>query len=204
SDNSDVKASVNMFLSHDGAAKIVKQWGKRLVRTSNDVHFVEVITDILVSRVHTELNRLAQDESLRYPASRITQSAISSFSLEYINDRLCEAAPFLKRTLEGVSSANPRAIDDIPAFVSTMGAMILFLKSQQSNYLQMTIGVYLYSQGCSKSLVSVLSKIGLSVSQMTIHNALRTLTSDTVSQARVAILNHPWILLYDNINIANR
>ncbi|KAI8356222.1 hypothetical protein B0O80DRAFT_384940 [Mortierella sp. GBAus27b] len=82
--------------------------------------------------------------------------------------------------------------------------MLLFLKSKQSNYLQTPMGMYLYAQGCSKSVISVLSHVGLSVSYSSIQNALETLTEDALNTVRAAISEHSWFLLYDNINFLNR
>ncbi|KAG0198710.1 hypothetical protein BGX31_004484, partial [Mortierella sp. GBA43] len=64
--------------------------------------------------------------------------------------------------------------------------------------------MYLYAQGCSKSVISVLSHVGLSVSYSSIQNALETLTEDALNTVRAAISEHSWFLLYDNINFLNR
>ncbi|KAG0216207.1 hypothetical protein BGX31_000652 [Mortierella sp. GBA43] len=64
--------------------------------------------------------------------------------------------------------------------------------------------MYLYAQGCSKSVISVLNHVGLSVSFSSIQNALETLTEDALNNVRDAIKEHSWFLLYDNINFLNR
>jgi hypothetical protein len=60
-----------------------------------------------------------------------------------------------------------------------------------------------HEKGCSKSVVSVLSHVGLSVSYASIHNPLETLTEDALNTVRAAIKEHSWFLLYDNINFLN-
>jgi hypothetical protein len=133
SDNNEVKAKVQVFYSDHGSAQVVQKCGKDLQRTSNDPLILNTIIDIVVSRVHTELNRLSQDSSLRLPASKVSHDSITSFSLTYLERTLDEKAPCLARILRKFARANPGATEKVPAFVATTGGMLLFLRSQQSN-----------------------------------------------------------------------
>ncbi|KAI7826126.1 hypothetical protein BC939DRAFT_447007 [Gamsiella multidivaricata] len=101
--------------------------------------------------------------------------------------------------------------DDLPyhpreltTIVSTIASMLVVRQSQQSNRLQMIFGLYFAATRCPKRVVNVLASIGLCVSPMTTHNALTQLSNDMLSRVREAVRNHPFSILYDNINIANR
>jgi hypothetical protein len=204
SKNSDVKAKVSRFYSDDGPARVVKRWSDVLKRTDNDYGFTMAITDSLVSRVRTELNRFSDDNDLRHPANGVTHESIASFTLEHVEEQMELLAPHLTRTLKGFASDDGMPTDEQHRFVATTGSMLLFLKSQQSNYLQMAMGVYLFSQGCSKSVMNVLSHVGLSVSYTSVHVTLKSLTEDALRNVRSAIKDNRWFLIYDNINMPNR
>ncbi|KAF9977406.1 hypothetical protein BGZ65_007410 [Modicella reniformis] len=199
-----IKAKMSLFYHYQCPAVVIKEWAKDLRRTENDKSFVMAMIDVVVSRVESELNCLPSDETLRLPAQSVTHENISKFSLDHLEGQLRNEAPYLSTTLIGFASANKRAADEAPKFASTIGAMLMYQKSQQMNYLQMSMGMYLYSKGCPKKVVSVLSELSLSVSHQTVLNSLKVLTKDAVATVRSKVMNNPWFPLYDNINISTR
>ncbi|KAI7818762.1 hypothetical protein BC939DRAFT_461935 [Gamsiella multidivaricata] len=90
------------------------------------------------------------------------------------------------------------------AVVTAIASMLLFLFNRQANYLQLLTGLYLYGNGTARSVIGILSKIGLTVSHQTIHRTLRALSNDASTKAREAANTKPFYIVYDNINIAFR
>ena len=186
-------AAVKMFYGNNGPAAIIRCWDQKLYSTLNHTTFVTAAADVTIRRSRRELDVLKQAGLLRHPAKTVCQKRIDEFSLGYIRHQLKTSGPTLFRLLNGLT-------DESPTFVSTLGSMLLFHHSQQSNYLQTMMGLYLYSLGCPKRVLTLLNAIGLSVSHTSICTALKTLTDDALKRVKAAVRSQHWFLIYDNIN----
>ncbi|ORZ06532.1 hypothetical protein BCR41DRAFT_296188, partial [Lobosporangium transversale] len=87
---------------------------------------------------------------------------------------------------------------------ATIFSMLVKLRSQKSNYLQMMMGLHLHASGCPKRVINLLAASGMSVSHMTICTALKSLTANSLEEVRFQVKKRHFFLVYDNINIANR
>ncbi|ORY95117.1 hypothetical protein BCR41DRAFT_294660, partial [Lobosporangium transversale] len=85
---------------------------------------------------------------------------------------------------------------------ATILSMLVKLRSQKSNYLQMMMGLHLHASGCPKRVINLLAAFGISVSHMTICTALKSLTTNSLQEVRLQVRKRPFFLVYDNINIA--
>ncbi|KAG0347979.1 hypothetical protein BGZ54_004746, partial [Gamsiella multidivaricata] len=200
-----IRKRARLFYSKGGPGAMVDCWSQGLRHSSNDESFMTAVTNTVIDRAHTELNALTALQSLRQPTTEISSESIESFSLEHIEKQLQRTSPNIVRVLQGFALANHKTSDlENTSFVATIGSLLLHHRSQKSNYFQMMIGLFLYSTGCPKRVVTVLSQAGLSVSYQTICNALRALTKAALAKVQSMVLEQPWFLVYDNINIPNR
>ncbi|KAF9979786.1 hypothetical protein BGZ65_006024 [Modicella reniformis] len=53
-------------------------------------------------------------------------------------------------------------------------------------------------------MMTILSKVGMSVTRQSVSTSLKGLTEDALREVRLAVLEHPWFLVYDNINFPNK
>ncbi|KAI8349129.1 hypothetical protein B0O80DRAFT_170403 [Mortierella sp. GBAus27b] len=141
-----------------------------------------------------ELAALTENPTLRHPSGNISREKIDEFGLTTILQTLDADAPCLARLLGELIGRKRRLL-------ATIGSMLIFHRSQKSNYLQTMMGLYLYSLGCPKRVISLLNDACLSVSHQTICIAL---TQSALESVRTAVRNQQWFLVYDNINLPNR
>ncbi|KAF9983205.1 hypothetical protein BGZ65_002057 [Modicella reniformis] len=192
-----VRRYVKNFYSWDGPSAIVQLWGEKLWNTANDKSFVKVATQVVLRRANKELTRLQENPTLRHPSNNIHRGKIEDFDLSIIEGSFRASAPCLTDILQGLTGGSS-------SFLSTVGSMLLFQRSQKSNYLQMMMGLYLYSLGCPKRVISLLNDARLSVSYQSVLFSLKGLTKDALREVRSAVLEQHWFLVYDNINFPNR
>lgn len=83
-------------------------------------------------------------------------------------------------------------------------SMLLIMCSQKANYLQMVMGLYLFSKGAPRQLMGVLCKAGMSVSHQTVLRGIQSLTTEAKAEAKNAATTKSWYLIHDNINMAFR
>lgn len=197
SEDEMVRERVGRFYRWGGPSTLVKIWGERL---SGDrlATFHNAILDIALKQTATELKRITQNPTLRHPAESVSPEKIEDFGLKTITNALDTQAPCLSKILQGLTA------NGTESFRATVGSMLVFNKSQKSNYFQMMMGLYLYSLGCPKRVITLLNDACLSVSHQTICVVLRRLTKSALDTVRSAVREHHWFLLYDNINFANR
>ncbi|KAI8354354.1 hypothetical protein B0O80DRAFT_498362 [Mortierella sp. GBAus27b] len=197
SDDEMVKDKVGRFYRFGGPSALAKIWSERL-STDRLAAFHDVILDIVLKQTEIELKRVTQEPTLRHPADSISPEKIEDFGLRTITNVLDTHTPCLSRVLHGLAGNGSNS------FRATIGSMLVFNKSQKSNYFQMMMGLYLYSLGCPKRVISLLNDACLSVSHQTICVVLKRLTKSALETVRSAVREHHWFLLYDNINFMNR
>jgi hypothetical protein len=185
-----------MFYGKQGPSVIVNLWREHLPK-SNLQKFTDAALDVVIKQSKAELAEVITDPKLRHPANSISREQIGGFSLHVILHTLTKKATCLTRILDGLTNG-------IRSLQATIGGMLIFNTSQKSNYYQMMMGLYLYSQGCPKRVISLLNDARLSVSHQTICVALKKLTESALESVRFAVKNEHWFLVYDNINFPNR
>ncbi|KAF9555720.1 hypothetical protein EC968_008657, partial [Mortierella alpina] len=93
---------------------------------------------------------------------------------------------------------------DPNAVVAAILSMLIFLRNRQANYFQLLMGLFLYSNGTARSVISVFNKACVAVSHQTILKANEALSNDSSAKAREVAITKPFVIVYDNINIAFR
>ncbi|KAG9064438.1 hypothetical protein KI688_003628 [Linnemannia hyalina] len=97
-----------------------------------------------------------------------------------------------ERILANKSDPNPDP--DPGSFVATVGSMLVFMRSERSNYLQMMMGLHLRGMSCPKQLITLLSVMNLSMSYKTTTIGLKSLAKDHYRLLRVAAHTRQMIL----------
>ncbi|KAF9342950.1 hypothetical protein BGX26_006523, partial [Mortierella sp. AD094] len=204
SKDTSTRHQANTFYGRGGHTHIFQIW---LSNIEDDRHMEALClaaSGPVVDKMKKELAKLSEAEDLRLPSSNVSRQKLSSFSLDFISNRMAALAPMLTSTLRSLATLNPKSSRSDSSIVPTVASMLLFVKNRASNYIQMMMGMYLYSRGVSRRVIEVLSKAGLSVSYTTIWRAVQSLTEDALKIVRAVVVEKPWILVYDNINIARR
>jgi hypothetical protein len=183
SENPCVKQSVRVFYANNGPAAMVQRWDGELLNTRFDGEFATAAANVTIQRSRDELDVLKGVGFLRHPTDSVCQQRIDDFSLHHIGAHLNESAPILSQLLHGITRTPKKK----KSFVPTLGAMLLFHHSQKSNYLQTMMGLYLYSLGCPKRVITLLNGACLSVSHQSIWRALKTLTDDALKRVQAAV-----------------
>jgi hypothetical protein len=197
SDDEMVKNRVGRFYRYEGPSALIRIWNERLSMDQLTT-FHDAILDVALRQTAAEYNKLTQEPILRHPANSISPEKIEDFGLKTITNTLDTQAPCLSKILRGLTANRSES------FRATVGSMLVFNKSQKSNYFQMMMGLYLYSLGCPKRVISLLNDACLSVSHQTICVALRRLTKSALEKVGAAVKDEHWFLLYDNINFTSR
>ncbi|ORY96102.1 hypothetical protein BCR41DRAFT_314861 [Lobosporangium transversale] len=104
----------------------------------------------------------------------------------------------------GFASNNLRASREERIIVPFIASMLMLQKNQQANQLQTFLGFFFRGSGCSKRAVRMLSSACLSVSYDSTSDTLQRLTKVALENVCKQVLEKPWMLVYDNINFANR
>ncbi|KAF8926891.1 hypothetical protein BGZ58_010830 [Dissophora ornata] len=113
-------------------------------------------------------------------------------------------SPLVSKILQGLTSICDKDSMQNSMAVPIIGSILAFTQSRSSNYLQLVMGLYLYSAGCARKVVDVLHGAGLCVSYPTVNQLLEDLTKDALKEVKLAAQRHPWFLVYDNINFSRR
>ncbi|KAF9098729.1 hypothetical protein BGX29_007465 [Mortierella sp. GBA35] len=106
----------------------------------------------------------------------------------------------LEQDAEWENELDPHPEADPRCFLVVVAIILVFMKSQQANCLQMMIGVHLRGLSCPKRLIKLLSMIGLCRSYSSTTTSLKSLARDTYFRMRRVARRHPIFFLYDNIN----
>ncbi|KAF9898852.1 hypothetical protein BX616_003542, partial [Lobosporangium transversale] len=205
SDDQDIKRSVQSFYKNKGSASIVKVWALQLKskRSYNGYDYLsKAAADIVVEGAKSELEQLTWTNDLRLPANNLSPTVVQKFSLTLIEKKL--VSPLLFKIIYNLTRVDDKHTKYAPAVAATILSMLVKLRSQKSNYLQMMMGLHLHASGCPKRVINLLAAFGISVSHMTICTALKSLTTNSLQEVRLQVRKRPFFLVYDNINIANR
>ncbi|CAO3568653.1 unnamed protein product [Mortierella alpina] len=196
-----VKIHVGLFYSKGGAVKIIKLW---MSKCTQNQAMAQVATSYVVNMARGELVDLSKSKQLHLPRDGITASDVDKFSLAHIQHVLQTKAPVLTKILRGLTELRPAGPRQRTLAFPVIGSIVATAFCRTSNYLQMEMGLYFYSAGCTRKVIDTLYGTGLCVSFSTINRLLVNLTDDAKKVVRHAAKHEPFLLVYDNINLAKR
>ncbi|KAG0081950.1 hypothetical protein BGZ93_002591 [Podila epicladia] len=192
------------FYENEGPAELMNIWQVQ-VHKENDVRsMLGAATDLIVKHCSIELRDASEDPKLRLSAKSVTSGAANSFKLKTARRSFERNAPTLTRLLIGLATINDSPTRCPEAIVTMICSMLLIVCSQKANYLQMVMGLYLFSKGAPRQLMGVLCKAGMSVSHQTVLRSIQSLTTEEKAVAKNAATTKSWYLIHDNINMAFR
>ncbi|KAF9980256.1 hypothetical protein BGZ65_005350 [Modicella reniformis] len=203
SKNSKIKAFVNPFYTRNGPVAVFRCWGDNLDPDQRQ-KLVKAACPLVADFLRDELSSLSDLKELRLPAEKIKEDDINNFSLAFINKKMEKTSPELHSMLVTLTTANENTQKDAKIIVPTIGSILVYLRSRNSNYLQTIMGLYLHSSGTESEVIDVLSHAGISVSTSSILRALKQLTKDALDRVKEVVRTRAWLLVYDNINLAKR
>ena len=178
----------------------------------------------------SEINAIQTNPRCKLKASDMAPSEIKRFTFPLMIRTYAEIAPrlwdlicilssvshadvtdFMKRDANNDSDDEnepdynaPRDARSKVLPAGTAIAMIAFARSRVVNWMQATMGYYLYSTRTGKRTIAVLNRMGISTSYTTIINAL-TMNAQRVRESLMhRVLNQPVLLTYDNMTNYNK
>ncbi|KAF9176923.1 hypothetical protein BGZ51_009411 [Haplosporangium sp. Z 767] len=199
-----VQLWVKNFYSSNGPAAAFGLWTEQITKPEDVETAVPAAVDFVLKHLTDEMAHVTADAKLRLAASKITTAKATNFNLRFIEKRFQMFAPNVLSILNGLTGENARPSRNPSAIAVVVASMLATLRSRKSNYFQMIMGIYLFSKGASRKLISVLSNCGLSVSHQSIMRSLNSLTEDSRKNVKSVARVKPWYLVYDNINMAFR
>lgn len=205
STDESVKRKVESFYSQGGPSRWITIWGKGITRKKQLKETLEAATSFVLVEVQKEMIRASTCTDLQAPASGVTSKTLDDFSLGHITGHFLAKAPTTHRLLTGILDKRNAFNSTLPdPTVAVVASIALYWWNPRSNYLQVILGLYFYSQGASSSLISVLQKAGVSVSYDSIQRALGSLTKSHLKKIRQVVMreSNSFLVGYDNINMA--
>ncbi|KAG0012346.1 hypothetical protein BGZ81_001645, partial [Podila clonocystis] len=151
--------------------------------------------------------RASKCPDLQSPAERVSAKSVDEFSLSHITTHLSTVVPTVYKLLSGLlDKRNAFDTTEPGPAVAVVSSIAFYWWNKRANYLQVMFGLYIYSQGASSSLITVLQKVGVSVSFDSIQRALGALTKAHLENVRRVVTKEmkPFLIGYDNINMAFR
>ncbi|KAF9945827.1 hypothetical protein BGZ70_003540 [Mortierella alpina] len=164
----------------------------------------QVATSYVVNMARNELVNLSKSKYLHLSRDGFTASDVDNFSLARIQHVLQTKAPVLTKILRGLTELKPAGPRQRSLALPVIGSIVATTFCRTSNYLQVEMGLYFYSAGCTRKVIDTLHGTGLCVSFSTINRLLEDLTKNAKKVVRLAAKREPFLLVYDNINLAKR
>lgn len=162
---------INRFYVTKGPSELVNLWEQDTRFKNNSPSLVAAAANIAIKQGQSELKRLTKLPELRHTANDVQIYEVENFTLEFLEQRFKSEGQVLFQILTGFATCNDKK--NVSSTVVMICSILLFLTSQKSDYFQMMMGLYLYSAGCSSSIMDILSKVGISVSRITVQEALK-------------------------------
>jgi hypothetical protein len=203
-ENEKVKRHVGLFYSNQGHIHITKLW---MAKHPKDTQLANLAVSFVLPLARQELLVLVMDKHLHVERPSMAASSVSTFSMIYINQRLAASAPLILRILQGLTGPKRPASANLrkrSLAVPIIGSILAFNQCNRSRYLQIMMGLYLYSAGCTRKVIDVLHGASLSISFPTINRLLKDLTEAALNRVKKAAERNTWFFVYDNINFPKR
>ncbi|KAF9579391.1 hypothetical protein BGW38_004360 [Lunasporangiospora selenospora] len=198
----EISRRMGMFGSRGGPASVLASWTKRFPDLKSDLKFRNAIVDFVSQSVEPELSKLRRLSQFRCSASSVTTKTINKVSLDLLSTKISVYAPLFCQLLSTFVGKTVK--ERSKKLVSVIASMIMYNRSQRSNYLQLIIGIHLFSTGCPSSIVTLLQRMALSTSRWSVKESLKSLTQEAIDKMKQAAAESPFALLYDNINMASK
>jgi hypothetical protein len=201
-----VRRKVDYFLSNGSPARCLDLWRDKIKEEHASSLLTSTVSFVL-KYARPEIKQASHTINLKFPASSVTADALDQFGLQDVEQELAKHAPTSLALLRGlVNDKRPSPFEPETPAVPIIASIMLKTWNKRANFLQGIFGLYFYSQGASKSLISVLQKAGICNSFDWIMEGLDHMTEAHLAkiQGIVKDRKQPFMVVYDNINMAFR
>ncbi|KAI4520861.1 hypothetical protein K525DRAFT_270399 [Schizophyllum commune Loenen D] len=130
--------------------------------------------NVIVHTVEHEARRITRAGTLR-PPKEVDENFVLGFKFHGLVDTILPRCPTIARLLLGICQTKRQTKDctleklDHKRFLTAIyAALLLGERSQYNSWFRHVFGLYLYSQGASRQLITVLNHLGISMSYVTI------------------------------------
>ncbi|TFY74351.1 hypothetical protein EWM64_g9660 [Hericium alpestre] len=225
SDDPDIRAQANRNLTYVegtryGPDRILNAWTSNVPNQASRDRLNRSLTEQVTHIVVDESTRAYRRDDLHLPANSATTAHFTTdFAFENILRVYRTVLPCLWMILYALLvAANDYERKHGPGFskkekdfrasgiILVIISMLLFGRNRATNLFQLVFGVFLSSSGAGRRVLDVCNHMGLSVSYMTVHRCLRSLTRSARSNVIDFIKNSDrlFAVVYDNINFTLR
>ncbi|KAI0082974.1 hypothetical protein BDY19DRAFT_901160 [Irpex rosettiformis] len=106
----------------------------------------------------------------------------------------------------GISNLGGRTKSRRDPLIIVMATLMMLLNARNLCFtaFQKLIGVWLFANSASRGIYDVLGRIGLSVSNYTVHKVLRQLSESAQNSIRLSAILRNFLFAYDNLNRQRR
>ncbi|KAG0010826.1 hypothetical protein BGZ81_002531, partial [Podila clonocystis] len=206
SDDIEVRGKVAYFYSEKYPARCLDLWGATIKEAHSDSLLTSAVKFVL-KYARPEIERASHGANLKFPSRAVTADALGQFDLQDVEQELADHAPTSFALIRGlVNDKRPSPFDPVTPAVPIIASIVLKSWNNRANLLQGVFGLYFYAQGASKSLVDVLQKAGVCNGFNWIMESLDHMSEAHLAkvQAIVKEEKRPFMIVYDNINMAFR
>ncbi|KAL1719589.1 hypothetical protein EV715DRAFT_272510 [Schizophyllum commune] len=130
--------------------------------------------NVIVHAVEHEARRITRAGALR-PPREVDENFVLGFKFHGLVDTILPQCPMIARLLLGICQTKRQTEQctleklEHKRFLSAIyAALLLGERSQYNSWFRHIFGLYLYSQGASRQLITVLNHLGISMSYVTI------------------------------------
>ncbi|KAI1291236.1 hypothetical protein EDD11_009069 [Mortierella claussenii] len=206
SDNIEVKRKVDRFYSDGFPSRCLDRWKDAIKKEHSSLLLTSAI-QFVIAYARPEIEQASRAMNIQFPATSVTEEALNQFNLQAVARELAEHAPLSLALLRGlVNDKRVSPFDLESPAVPIIASILVKTWNRRANFLQGILALYFYSQGATRSLISVLQKAGISNSFDWVMEGLDHLTVAHLAkiQAIVKDQRQPFMIVYDNINMAFR
>ncbi|KAG0316530.1 hypothetical protein BG000_004836 [Podila horticola] len=205
-ESSDEKVNkvVDAFFDRGYAGRCLEIWTRRITKKNHIKKVLPKAVSFVLKHAEAEMKTISRDASLRNPATEMSAETAARFSFQTIEDEFARLAPTVFELLRGIAK-RPSPFDKNPP-VAVMASIALKTWNRKMNYFQGMLALYFYTQRASSSLIDVLQNAGISTSFDYVLKALKSMAEKQVLKVRslVGVEKRPFLIAYDNINMAFR
>ncbi|KAF9322134.1 hypothetical protein BG006_002473, partial [Podila minutissima] len=206
SEDIQVRGKVAYFYSDKYPARCLDLWRATIKEAHSGLLLTSAVNFVL-KYAQPEIERASHCTNLKFPSSSVSADALGQFDLQDVELELADLAPTslaLIRSL--VNDKRPSPFEPVTPAVPVIASIVLKSWNKRANLLQGVFGLYFYGQGASRSLINVLQKAGVCNGFDWIMESLDHMSEAHLAkvQAIVKEKKQPFMVVYDNINMAFR
>lgn len=188
---SKVKSQLSLILQ-----AVLQQSEDAVDALGRNTRLCHLILPIITSRIQVEAAKIStQSKSLE----AFTSIDIVGFNMASLDKELRSSAPMLFALLQQAFNLDRPEMTK-PYLLATAISVLTYGRNRKCNYFQGCFGYFLLAANTGKRTVTVMSRIGLSVSFESLHRMQKAIATSIIKEYQQLARIRPWIISYDNMN----